>query len=191
MTYKSFQINPFITEERIQEKVQDLGRQLTKKFLSMPSPSSGEQRELVAICVLNGSILFFADLVRAMDLDVKCEFLGVSSYHGKTHSSGEVKLTLDLNTSIENKDVLLVEDVIDSGLTLQYLQKILKARNPASLTTVGLLVKPPILDEKKVNVDYFGFTTQDFVIGFGMDYEHLYRNLPYIASMRVHKKDPS
>ena len=184
----SLQINPLITEKEIQSKIQDLGRQLTEKFKA-PSTSNGKkQKELVAICVLNGSILFFADLVRAMDLDLKCEFLGVSSYDGKPLSSGEVKLTLDLETSIENKNVLLVEDIIDSGLTLEYLQKILKARKPASLTTVGLLVKPLVFQEKKVKVDYFGFKTRDFVIGFGMDYEHLYRNLPYIASIKYHKE---
>ena len=182
MTHRSLQINPLITEKQIQKKVQELGQKLTKKFKAMEG-----QKELVAICVLNGSILFFSDLVRTMELDLKCEFLGLSSYHGKTQSSGEVKLTLDLSTSIEGKHVLLIEDIVDSGLSLRYLQKILKARQPASLTTVGFLVKPPIL--KKKVVDYFGFTIQAFVIGFGMDYEHLYRNLPYIASIEVQGRE--
>ena len=109
------------------------------------------------------------------------------SYEGKTKSSGEVKLILDLSMSIEGKDILLIEDIVDSGLTLQYIQRLLRARKPASLTTLGLLVKPKVLEEKKVDIDYFCFKTNDFVVGYGMDYGNYYRNLPYIASMEEMK----
>ena len=182
---KALQISPLISEKQIQDKIRSLGQELTEKFKTQ---ALKEKRELVAVCVLNGSIFFFADLLRAMEIDLKCDFLSVTSYHGKTKSSGEVKLVMDLNNAIEGKDVLLIEDIIDSGLTLQYLKKMLEARKPASLTIVGLLVKSRVLEEKKIPIDYFGFTTKEFVIGYGMDYENDYRNLPYIASMKEIKE---
>ena len=127
--------------------------------------------------------MFFSDLVREMEDDLVCEFFGVSSYHNSMKSSGEVKLTLDLATSIENRHVILVEDIVDSGLTMNYLVDSLSARKPSSVTTVAFLHKP---SAKKVNyqLDHIGFEIpNDFVVGYGLDYQGYYRNLPYIAQV--------
>lgn len=167
-------ISKMISEDEIQTRVKALGEELTAKF---------KGKDLLAICVLKGSIVFYSDLIREIDTDLSCDFLGVSSYHGKTQSSGEVKLTLDLNTPIDGRHVLIVEDIVDTGLTMAYLQKSLLARSPASLSTVSLLHKP---DAKKVEceIDYIGFEIpNDFVVGYGLDYQGLYRNLPYIGQV--------
>ena len=127
---------------------------------------------------------FFVDLLRVMQVNIMCDFIKVSSYNGRTKSSGNVKLIMPLSHSIEGKDVLLIEDIIDTGLTIQYIQKILKKQKPASLTTVCLLVNPTILEAKKLSVDHFCFTTNAFPFGYGMDYKNYYRTLPYIASIK-------
>lgn len=161
-----------IEAEEIQTRVKELGAAITKEF-------KGE--DLVAICILKGSHMFYSDLLRQIDLNVVCEFFGVSSYHGETQSSGEVKVTLDVANPLEGKNVLLVEDIVDSGLTMQYLKKCLLARNPKKLRTVSLLVKPAAM-KADVGLDYQGFEIKnEFVVGYGLDYQELYRNLPYIA----------
>lgn len=167
-------IKPYLTEAQIQQKVADIGSTLTKQL-------KGEK--VVAICVLKGSFMFYSDLIRAIDADITCEFFGVSSYHGAT-SSGEVKVTLDLAQPIEGKHVILVEDIVDTGLTMNYLIQSIQSRKPASLTTVALLEKPEAL-KVPCKIDHVGFRiTNEFVVGYGLDYQGYYRNLPYIGQVQ-------
>jgi hypoxanthine phosphoribosyltransferase len=168
-------LKPYLTEEKIQAKVRELGETLTKKF-------KGEK--VVAVCVLKGSFMFYSDLVRAINADITCEFFGVASYHGGTSSSGEVKVTLDLAGPIENCHVILVEDIVDTGLTMNYLKNSILSRKPKSLTTVALLEKPEAL-KVKCDLDHVGFKiANEFVVGYGLDYQGYYRNLPYIAQVQ-------
>jgi hypoxanthine phosphoribosyltransferase len=168
------QIKPYITEDQIAKKVADIGAAITKKF-------KGES--VVAVCVLKGSFIFYSDLIRQIDTDIACEFFGVSSYHGTT-SSGEVKVTLDLAHPIEGKHVILVEDIVDTGITMNYLKNSILSRKPASLTTVALLEKPEAL-KVPCKLDHVGFQiTNEFVVGYGLDYEGYYRNLPYIGQVQ-------
>lgn len=168
------QIKPYITEDQIAKKVAEIGAALTKKF-------KGES--VVAVCVLKGSFVFYSDLIRQIDTDISCEFFGVSSYHGTT-SSGEVKVTLDLAHPVEGKHVVLVEDIVDTGITMNYLKNSIMSRKPASLTTVALLEKPEAL-KVPCKLDHVGFQiTNEFVVGYGLDYEGYYRNLPYIGQVQ-------
>lgn len=172
MTHLS--IKPYITEEQLQKKVAEIGAALTKKF---------KDEEVVAVCVLKGSFVFYSDLIREIGTDISCEFFGVSSYHGAT-SSGEVKVTLDLTHPIAGKHVLLVEDIVDTGITMNYLKNSIQARKPASLTTIALLEKPEAL-KVPCKLDYVGFQiTNEFVVGYGLDYQGYYRNLPYIGQVQ-------
>ncbi len=167
-------VKPYITETQLQSKVAEIGAELTKKF-------KGEN--IVAICVLKGAFMFYSDLIRHIDADITCEFFGVSSYSGMS-SSGEVKVTLDLTQPIEGKHVLLIEDIVDTGLTMNYLKTTLMARNPASLTTIALLEKPEAL-KVPCKLDYVGFKiTNEFVVGYGLDYQGYYRNLPFIGQVQ-------
>jgi hypoxanthine phosphoribosyltransferase len=176
--FPNVQFATLIDQKQLQKRVQEMGKSLTEKFKEF---AQDKDSPVVAICVLKGGFVFFSDLVRAMDLNVQCEFFAVSSYQGEMTSSGEVKVTLDLGYPIENKQVILVEDIVDTGLTMNYLKSYLGARKPKSLTTVALLLKP---DSLKVScaVDLVGFKIKnEFVIGYGLDYQGFYRNLPYIA----------
>ena len=138
---------------------------------------------LVLVCVLKGSILFFADLVRHIRRPVNLVFLGVSSYAGGTHSTGAVRLTHDLTLDISDRDVVIVEDIVDTGLTMSYLLETLHARHPATVRICTLLHKPA-RQRVEVPLDWVGFTIDDvFVVGYGLDYEERYRNLPYIGIM--------
>ena len=167
-------LSTYIKEDEIQKKVRELGQTLTKKF---------KGQEVVAICVLKGSFIFYSDLIRNIETDITCEFFGVSSYHGYS-SSGEVKVTLDLQSPIENKHVILVEDIVDTGLTMNYLKSSIQARKPKSLTLVALLEKPEAL-KVPCSIDHVGFKIpNDFVVGYGLDYQGFYRNLPYIAQVQ-------
>ena len=133
------------------------------------------------VCVLKGAFLFLADLVRSLDDRVTIDFIAVSSYGAGKQSSGEVRLVKDVDTSLENRHVIIVEDIVDTGLTLHYLQDILRLRGPRSLRTACLLSKP---SRRKVDarVDFIGFTIEDhFVVGYGLDFSEKYRNLPYIG----------
>ncbi|HEX7672848.1 MAG TPA: hypoxanthine phosphoribosyltransferase [Bdellovibrio sp.] len=175
MTMTNLTLKPYITEEKIQAKVKELGATLTKKF-------KGEK--VVAVCVLKGSFMFYSDLIRNMDADITCEFFGVASYHGGTSSSGEVKVTLDLASPVEGMHVILVEDIVDTGLTMNYLKNAILSRKPKSLTTIALLEKPEAL-KVKCDMDHVGFKIpNDFVVGYGLDYQGYYRNLPYIAQVQ-------
>jgi hypoxanthine phosphoribosyltransferase len=166
------QLKTIINEKELAKKIQEMGETLTDKFRNQP---------LVAICVLKGSFMFFSDLIRRIEGDLTCEFIGLSSYQGRTVTSGDVRLTMDINSSVKDKHVLLVEDIVDTGLTMKYLQDLLALRGCKSVTTATLLHKPAA---KKVDckVDLVGFTIpNDFVVGYGLDYNNYYRQLPYIA----------
>jgi len=166
------QLEVLISEERLQARIQELGKQIREEFGDNP---------ITCIGVLKGSFLFMADLVRAIGGPVRCEFLGVSSYQGGTRSTGVVRITHDLKQPVEGQHCVLVEDIVDTGLTMDYLLRMLQVRNPASLKVATLLDKP---DNREVEVqtDYIGFTIPDeFVVGYGLDLNELYRNLPHIA----------
>ena len=165
-------VEVMLSEEEIAAKVAELGAEITRDY---------EGKELIVLGVLKGSFLFMADLVRQIDLPLSVEFLGLSSYGDRTETSGEVKVTLDLNNPIHGKHVLVAEDIVDTGVTLTYLMRMLSNRGPASLKLCCLLNKP---ERRKieVNPDYVGFTIPNrFVVGYGLDYGELFRNLPYIG----------
>lgn len=167
-------LQKLIDEKKIAARVKELGAELDKLASRTP---------LVLICVLKGSFMFFSDLIRAMETDVHCEFLGVSSYGDETKSSGEIKLTLDLTNSIHGKTVVLVEDIVDTGLTMAYLKNLLAARGPKKILTCALLLKPEAL-KIKLKLDHVGFEIgKEFVVGYGLDYQGYYRNLPYVAQV--------
>jgi hypoxanthine phosphoribosyltransferase len=164
-----------IADTDIQRRIRELAADIRR---DVPADA-----ELHLICVLKGAFLFLADLMRALEGAVTVDFMALSSYGKGTSSSGEVRLLKDLDVALEGRHVLIVEDIVDTGLTLHYLQEILRARGPNSLRTVCLLSKPArrLVD---VRVEYIGFTIEDhFVIGYGLDYAELYRNLPYIGVM--------
>ncbi len=166
-----------IPEETLQARVRELGQEISEAYAG---------QEPLLLSVLKGSILFLADLMRALTVPHAVDFMAVSSYGAATESSGVVRILKDLDEPIEGKDVLIVEDIIDSGHTLAYLRKLLLARNPASLRIVTLLSKPA-RREVDVPVDWVGFEIPDkFVIGYGLDYEERYRDLPYIGVLKEH-----
>lgn len=141
-------------------------------------------RAPVLVGILKGAVVFIADLARALDLPVEIDFMAVSSYGNSTQSSGIVRITKDLDSSIEGRDVILVEDIVDSGMTLRYLREYLERRNPASLAVCTLLDKQ-VARKADVEVEYIGFQIPDaFVVGYGLDYAERYRNLPYVGVLR-------
>jgi hypoxanthine phosphoribosyltransferase len=167
-------VSKLIDEKKISSRVKDMAAEITKIC---------KKEELIAVCVLKGSFMFYADLIRSIDADIRTDFLGCSSYGDGMHSSGEVKLTLDLTHNITGKNVLLVEDIVDTGLTMNFLMKTLKARNPKKILTATLLLKPDAL-KVEFKPDYTGFEIgNEFVVGYGLDYQGKYRNLPYIAQV--------
>ncbi|HEY7590759.1 MAG TPA: hypoxanthine phosphoribosyltransferase [Candidatus Limnocylindrales bacterium] len=165
-----------LTEEQIQSKVAELGRRIAADYGG---------RQLTLVSVLKGSLPFMADLMRAIALPVRIDLMEVSSYGGtSTESSGLVRILKDLSASIEGEDVLIVEDIIDTGLTLNYLVRYLKGKNPRSLRICTLLDKPA-RRLVEIPVDYAGFTIPDrFVVGYGLDYGELYRNLRFVGVLR-------
>jgi hypoxanthine phosphoribosyltransferase len=157
----------------IQRRVQGLANQIERDFAAA--------EEFHFVSVLNGGFMFLADLIRAMNARVTLDFIAVSSYGQGTRSSGEVRLLKDLDFGLEGRDVVIVEDIVDTGLTLVYLQEILRARSPRTLKTACLLSKPS-RRQVDVVVDYIGFEIEDhFVVGYGLDYRQHFRQLPYIA----------
>lgn len=163
-----------IDEGRIRERIAQLGREIAHDHAGQP---------LHLICVLNGAFLFMADLVRAIEAPVTVDFLSVSSYGSRTQTSGEVRLVKDLDQSLKNKHVVLVEDIVDTGLTMRYLLHYLEGRGPLSLKVATLLSKPS-RRKVEVPVHYLGFEIDDaFVYGYGLDVDHVYRNLPFVTSM--------
>lgn len=164
-----------LSQEVIVEKVEELGAILTEEY---------KDKFPLAIGVLKGGLPFMSDLIRHMDVYLEIDFMDVSSYGNATVSSGEVKIVKDLNTSVEGRDILIVEDIIDSGKTLSYLVELMKYRKANSVKIVTLLDKPA---GRKVSLeaDYIGFTVPDaFVVGYGLDYMEKYRNLPYIGVLK-------
>jgi hypoxanthine phosphoribosyltransferase len=165
-----------LTEDQIQGRVAELGRQISTDYTS---------RRLTLVSVLKGSLPFMADLMRAITIPVRIDLMEVSSYGGtSTESSGLVRILKDLSASIQGEDVLIVEDIIDTGLTLNYLIRYLRGKNPASLRICTLLDKPArrLVD---IPVDYVGFTIPDqFVVGYGLDYGEVYRNLKFVGVLR-------
>lgn len=163
-----------ITQEEIAERVRELGQALSRDY-------AGKDPLLVG--VLKGAVVFLADLMRAADIPLAADFIALSSYGSTTRSSGVVKITADLSISIEDRHVVIVEDIIDSGRTISYLKRNLQTRHPASLRVMALLDK---VERREVDVelDYVGFTIpNEFVVGYGLDYHGLYRNLPCIAAL--------
>ena len=167
------QIKVQISAEQIAARVKELGEQIARDYAG---------KELVLVGVLKGSFLFLADLARAIPSnEVRVEFLGLASYGDETKSSGVVQITADLTKPIDGKDVLVVEDIVDTGLTMDYLMENLRTRHPASVKLCALLHKPSRM-KKQITIDYLGFTIPDlFVIGYGLDYAQRFRNLPYIG----------
>lgn len=160
-----------LSKDQLEKRVKELGNQISKDY-------SGE--EVTIVGVLNGSFIFCSDLVRSLELPVNIEFISVSSYVG-TQSSGTLNINLDLKENIEGKNVILVEDIVDTGNTISKLCSMFEKRNPKSLKVASLLFKPARL-ENKVNIDYLAFEIEDhFVIGYGLDFNGKYRELPYVG----------
>jgi hypoxanthine phosphoribosyltransferase len=161
-----------IDSERLQARVRDIGQQITRDY-------AGKDLHLVG--VLKGACVFLSDLMRSIDLPLSVDFIGISSYGASTKSSGEVRITKDLDVSLANKDVLVVEDIIDTGLTLNYMVNIFRSREVSSLAIAALLDKPE-RHEIQIDAKYIGFTIPNhFVVGYGLDVGEMYRNLPFIA----------
>ncbi|MDY4186958.1 MAG: hypoxanthine phosphoribosyltransferase [Candidatus Borkfalkiaceae bacterium] len=164
-----------ITREELALRVKELAKTLDEDY---------KGKNPIVVCILKGSTLFFADLVREMKIPVEFDFLSISSYGNKTKSSGEVKMIKDLDNLIENRHVLLIEDIVDSGYTLTYLKKLLSSRRPASIKICTLLDKKS-RREVPLEPDYCGFEIDDyFVVGYGLDYAQKYRNLPEIGVLK-------
>mgnify|MGYP004673716039 CR=1 FL=1 len=161
-----------ISEGAIQQKVRELGEQISKDYAG---------KNLMLVSVLKGSVVFMADLMRAIKINCKIDFMCVSSYGSGTQTSGEVRLIKDLSTPLEGCDLLIVEDILDSGMTLDYITRILNERKPKSIKICTLLDKPS-RRKAKIYADYSGFEVPDeFVVGYGLDYDERYRNVPFIG----------
>ena len=164
-----------LSVDDLDKRIEELGQQITADY---------EGKEILMIGVLRGAVIFMSDLARAIKVPVTLDFMAVSSYGGSTTSSGVVRIIKDLDQNVEGKHILVVEDIIDSGLTLSYLLKILNSRKPESVKICTLLSKP---ERRQVNVkiDYNGFTIPDeFVVGYGLDYAEKYRNLPFLGVLK-------
>jgi len=165
-----------LSEEQLQVRIRELGRQISQDY-------AGKAPLMVG--VLKGAAMFLVDLIRAVDLPLAIDFMAVSSYGAATESSGVVRILKDLETPIEGRDVVLVEDIIDSGLTIAYVLDMLRRRGPASLKVCALLVKEQAA-EAGLKADYVGFTIPNkFVVGYGLDFDEKYRNLPYLGILQA------
>ncbi len=169
------EVNVLIDPAKVAARVQELGRQITADY---------QGKDLTVLGILKGSVFFATDLARAIDLPLTVEFLGVSSYQGGTETTGEVRITSDVTKPLAGKHILVVEDIIDTGLTMQFLLENLRARHPASVKICSLLEKPSRA-KTTVAIDYKGFVIDDqFVVGYGLDFAERYRNLPFIGVMK-------
>lgn len=170
-----------LSEEQIKQRIQEMGSQISKDY---------QGKDLILVGVLKGSVPFMADLMKRIELPCSMDFMAVSSYGNSTESSGIVRILKDLDFEIENKDILIIEDIVDSGITLKYLKKYLASKNPKSVEIACLLNKP----ERRVaeiDVKYLGFQVPNyFLVGYGLDYAEKYRNLPYVGILKesVYKK---
>lgn len=166
-----------ITEEEIKRRVAEMGAEISRAY-------EGCEEEVILICILRGAVMFFADLARALTIPVQLEFMGISSYGNEQKSSGIVRINKDLDTSIADKHVLIAEDIMDSGLTLSHLTRLLSSRNPKSMKVCCLLDKPE-RRECEITPDYCGFIIPNkFVVGYGLDFCGIYRNLPYVGVLK-------
>ena len=171
-------IEVLLTEEKVNARIAELAKQISKDY---------EGKCVHLICVLKGSAPFMCELAKRIDCDVSFDFMSVSSYGSSMNSCGHIEIKKDLDEPLEGRDVIVIEDIIDTGRTLSELMKLLSRRNPASIRLCTLLDKPDRRVAKDVNVDYVGFVIPDeFVVGYGLDYAQKYRNLPYIG---IVKKD--
>lgn len=177
--YYEFLDEILISEDQLQARVRELGQEISRDY---------EGRDLLLICILRGGVMFLTDLMRALTIPHHIDFMAVSSYGaGARHSSGQVRITLDLTTSIEERDVLLVEDIIDSGYTIASVLELLHARRPRSLKVCTLLDKAE-RRETEIPIHYCGFVIPNkFVFGYGLDLDEYYRNLPFIGVVRPDK----
>ncbi|MGB9300449.1 MAG: hypoxanthine phosphoribosyltransferase [Anaerolineae bacterium] len=164
-----------ISHQQIRERTEELGRQITEDYRG---------KDPLLICILKGGLMFLADLMREVDLPLEIDFIAVSSYGDSTESSGVVRILMDLERNIQGRHVLIVEDIIDTGRTLSYIIENLRTRGPASVKVCTLLDKPA-RRELEIAIDYVGFTIPDrFVIGYGLDYGEIYRNLPFVGILK-------
>lgn len=167
-------IRVLLSKEEIEKRVATLGQEITKKYADLEEP-------LILIGILKGSVIFLSDLCRAISLPVELEFMGVSSYGDETESSGVVQITQDLTRPIKGRHVLLVEDIVDTGLTAKYLLKHFRTCEPASVGMCALLEKPA-KSLGLISIDFLGFSIpDDFVVGYGLDFAGIYRNLPHVG----------
>ncbi len=176
----SNKIDTLISEEELKVRVAELGKQITKDY---------EGKDLVCIGLLKGSVVFMSDLIKTIDLDLTIDFMKVSSYGGGTDSTGVVKILKDVDEEVTGKDVLLIEDIVDTGLTIANVKEFIAKKRPNSVKVCTLLDKP---SRRKVDVkaEYSGFEIPDaFVIGYGLDYAEKYRNLPFVGILTLDKKD--
>lgn len=164
-----------VTEEQLQKRIAELGKQLSEDY---------EGKDVLCICVLKGAVHFFSDLSRQMTCHMEMDFMSISSYGNSSKTSGIVRIAKDVDVSITGRHVLIIEDIMDSGLTLNYLMSVLKTREPASIKIVCLLDKPE-RRECDISPDYVGFVIpNEFVVGYGLDCENFYRNVPYVGVMK-------
>lgn len=169
----SEKIRVLLSEEEVDRRIQEIGEQINKDYAG---------KEVHLICVLKGGVFFMCELAKRINVPVSLDFMSVSSYGDDTKSSGVVKIVKDLDQPLEGKDVIIVEDIIDSGRTLAYLMEVLRQRGPKSIELCTLLDKPERRVKKQVQVKYTCFTIPDeFVVGYGLDYDQKYRNLPFIG----------
>ncbi len=165
-----------VSEEELKSKVEELGKKITEDYKG--------SKKLILVGILRGSVVFMSDLMRNIKVDCTIDFMSVSSYGSGTKTSGVVRIVKDLDKNIEGSDVLIVEDILDSGKTLSYLKELLSDRGPASIKIVTLLDKPE-RREAEVKADYIGFSVpNEFVVGYGLDYNEGYRNLPYVGVLK-------
>lgn len=171
------EISVLINEETLDQRISEIGAQISRDY---------EGQEVHLICILKGGTFFMCELAKHITIPVSIDFMSVSSYGNSTKSSGVVKIIKDLDKPLDGKNVIIVEDIIDTGRTLSYLIKVLKQRNPASLRLATMLDKPDRRVVDDVDVDYTGFEIPDeFVVGYGLDYAEKYRNLPYIGVLHM------
>ena len=164
-----------ISEQELKAKVEELGQRISEDY---------RDKNLLMISILKGSVVFMADLMRAIDIHARIDFMSVSSYGAGTKTSGIVKIVKDLDIPLAGLDILIVEDILDSGLTLSYISELLQSRNPKSIRICTLLDKPE-RRKAEVHADYYGFRVPDeFVVGYGLDYDEKYRNLPYVGVLK-------
>lgn len=165
-----------ITQEELQQRIKELGQQIAQDYAG---------KNLLLLGVLKGAVVFLVDLAKAIDLPLQMDFMAVSSYGASTQSSGVVRILKDLDSAVDGRDILVVEDIIDTGLTLRYILDNLTMRNPASVKVCALLVKERPRDDEGLRADYVGFRIPNkFVVGYGLDYAELYRNLPFVGILR-------